>query len=94
MADPNTDDLEQNEVAEEAANQETEEPEAAPESGDADEETPAGSLREGSYIVLFIAAVFIISAMETGSYRTPWPVAIVTLLAGLGLFGYSWRQQS
>jgi len=32
--------------------------------------------------------------METGSYRTPWPVAIVTLLIGLGLFGYSWHLQS
>ena len=43
---------------------------------------------------LFIAAVFIINAMETGSYRTPWPVAIITTLAGLGLFGYSWYLQS
>ena len=45
--------------------------------------------REASYVMLFIAAVFIINAMETGSYRTPWPVAIVTALLGLGLFGYS-----
>jgi len=56
--------------------------------------TPAGNFREASYIVLFIAAVFVINAMETGSYRTPWPVAIGTLIAGLGLFGYSWYLQS
>lgn len=46
--------------------------------------------REASYVVLFIAAVFVVNAMETGSYRTPWPVAIVTTLAGLGLYSYSW----
>ncbi len=50
--------------------------------------------REMSYGVLFIAAVFIINAMETGSYRTPWPVAIVVGLVGLGLYGYSWFLQS
>jgi hypothetical protein len=49
----------------------------------------SAKLREASYVVLFIAAVFIVNAMETGSYRTPWPVAIITTLAGLGLFGYS-----
>ena len=45
--------------------------------------------REMSYVILFIAAVFVINAMETGSYRTPWPVAIITSLVGLGLLGYS-----
>jgi len=50
--------------------------------------------RETSYGVLFIGAVFVINAMETGSYRTPWPVAIVVSLIGLGLFGYSWFLQS
>jgi len=49
----------------------------------------SANFREAGYVVLFIAAVFIINAMETGSYRTPWPVAIITTLAGLGLFGYS-----
>ena len=48
-----------------------------------------GNFREASYVVLFIGAVFVINAMETGSYRTPWPVAIIATLAGLGLFGYS-----
>jgi protein-S-isoprenylcysteine O-methyltransferase Ste14 len=56
--------------------------------------SPFTNFREASYVVLFIAAVFIINAMETGSYRTPWPVAIVTLLVGLGLFGYSWHLKS
>jgi hypothetical protein len=51
------------------------------------------SLREASYVLLFIGAVFVINAMETGSYRTPWPVAIVTALAGIGLFAYSWIKQ-
>ena len=54
----------------------------------------SGDFREISYVVLFIGAVFVINAMETGSYRTPWPVAIITTLAGLGLFGYSWYLQS
>ena len=54
----------------------------------------SGSFREISYVVLFIGAVFVINAMETGSYRTPWPVAIIVTLAGLGLFGYSWYLQS
>ena len=52
------------------------------------------NFREVSYFVMFIGAVFIINAMETGSYRTPWPVAIITTLAGLGLFGYSLYQKS
>jgi len=46
-------------------------------------------LKEAAYVILFIAAVFVVNAMETGSYRTPWPVAMVTLLAGLGLYGYA-----
>jgi hypothetical protein len=56
--------------------------------------TSPESFRAASYFVLFIAGVFVVNAMETGSYRTPWPVAIVTLLIGLGLFGYSWHLQS
>jgi hypothetical protein len=51
-----------------------------------------GNLREVSYIVLFVAAVFTVNAMETGSYRTPWPVAVLTALAGIALFVYSWRR--
>jgi hypothetical protein len=54
----------------------------------------SGNFREASYVILFIGAVFIINAMETGSYRTPWPVAIIVTLAGLGLFGYSLYLQS
>ena len=54
----------------------------------------SGSFREISYVVLFIGAIFVINAMETGSYRTPWPVAIITTLAGIGLFGYSWYLKS
>ena len=50
---------------------------------------PSDNFREASYFVLFIAAVFVINAMETGSYRTPWPVAIVATLLGFGLLGYS-----
>jgi hypothetical protein len=51
--------------------------------------TTPDSFREASYVLLFIAAVFVVNAMETGSYRTPWPVALLTSLAGLGLYGYS-----
>jgi len=57
---------------------------------EADPMTTSARFREASYVVLFIAAVFTVNAMETGSYRTPWPVAIITALAGLGLLGYSW----
>ena len=46
-------------------------------------------LRNASYFVLFIAAIFVVNAMETGSYRTPWPVAIIVLLVGVGLYVYS-----
>ena len=56
-------------------------------------QTSPASLRDASYIVLFIAAVFVVNAMETGSYRTPWPVAIITALVGFGLLGYSLRRQ-
>jgi hypothetical protein len=58
------------------------------------QQMPSGNFREASYVILFIGAVFIINAMETGSYRTPWPVAIIITLAGLGLFGYSLYLQS
>jgi len=56
--------------------------------------TTSDKFREASYVLLFIAAVFVVNAMETGSYRTPWPVAIITILAGLGLLGYSWYLRS
>ncbi len=60
----------------------------------AESQSSAGNFREAGYVVLFIAAVFVINAMETGSYRTPWPVAIVTALAGFGLLGYSFMEKS
>ncbi len=55
------------------------------------EEPPrsSGDIRQASYFVLTIAAVFVINAMESGSYRTPWPVAIVVTVAGLALLAYS-----
>ena len=67
-------------------------PQESPE--EADNQMLSAKFRVAGYVVLFIAAVFIVNAMETGSYRTPWPVAIITTLAGLGLFGYSWYLQS
>ena len=78
-------------VADDSAAEET-----APDEQSAAEEQKAAyqGYRETSYGVLFIAAVFVINAMETGSYRTPWPVAIVVSLIGLGLYGYSWYLQS
>ena len=48
----------------------------------------SANIREISYAVMFFGTVFIVSAMETGSYRTPWPVAIITTLAGIVLYGY------
>jgi hypothetical protein len=34
----------------------------------------AADIRYVAWFVLVIAAVFVINAMESGSYRTPWPV--------------------
>jgi protein-S-isoprenylcysteine O-methyltransferase Ste14 len=80
-------------AAEETAEQDAETMVAEP-AQEEERRSSFANFREASYVVLFIAAVFIINAMETGSYRTPWPVAIVTLLAGIGLFGYSWHLKS
>ena len=57
-----------------------------------DEKKPvsANDIRYAAFFVLVIAAIFVINAMETGSYRTPWPVAVVVSLIGLGLLGYSY----
>ncbi len=49
----------------------------------------AADLRSASYFVLTLGAIFVINAMETGSYRTPWPVALVVSLVGLALLVYS-----
>jgi hypothetical protein len=75
MIEPTKEDL-QNNMAQENSEEEN-------------QQMGSGNLREISYVVLFIGAVFLINAMETGSYRTPWPVAIITSLAGFGLLGYS-----
>ena len=51
-------------------------------------EKRAVSARDILYVacfVLVIAAIFVINAMEAGSYRTPWLVAIVVTTIGLGL---------
>ena len=77
----------------------TEAPEASAEgdaTGEADEPRQplsSGDIRNGSYFILVIAAVFVINAMETGSYRTPWPVAILVSLFGLGLLAYSFVKE-
>ena len=49
----------------------------------------AADLRYAAWFVLVIAAIFVVNAMETGSYRTPWPVAAVVSIIGLGLMAYS-----
>ncbi|UCD66143.1 MAG: hypothetical protein JSW69_00490 [Deltaproteobacteria bacterium] len=92
MTDTANEDLQATENMEEPGmNEKTE---AIDQESDEKSRPSEGNYREASYVVLFIAAVFVINAMETGSYRTPWPVAIVTTLLGLGLFGYSWYLQS
>jgi hypothetical protein len=70
--------------------------ESMPDEQSAAEEQKAAykGYRATSYGVLFIGAVFAINAMETGSYRTPWPIAIVVSLIGFGLYGYSRLLQS
>jgi hypothetical protein len=92
MTDTPNEDLQDTEIENKPG--EEAEPENHKPGPEEESQTTPGNFREASYVVLFIAAVFVINAMETGSYRTPWPVAIVTLLAGLGLFGYSWYLQS
>ena len=46
-------------------------------------------IRYAAYFVLVIAVIFVVNAMETGSYRTPWPVAVVVSVAGLAILAYS-----
>lgn len=53
----------------------------------------ATDIRNASYFILTIAAIFVINAMETGSYRTPWPVAVVVSLVGFGLLAYSFVKE-
>ena len=60
-----------------------------PVGGDGKKQVSAADLRYAAWFVLVVAAIFVINAMETGSYRTPWPVAILVSIAGLGLLGYS-----
>jgi len=35
--------------------------------------------------VLIVALIFVVPAMEKGSYRTPWPVAILVSVLALAL---------
>ena len=49
----------------------------------------AKDIRYAACFVLVIAAIFVINAMEAGSYRTPWPVAAVVSLVGLAILAYS-----
>ena len=87
MTETPTEDLQDTEIKKQPA--EETEPEILEPGHDENSQSIPGNFREASYVILFIGAVFIINAMETGSYRTPWPVAIIITLAGLGLFGYS-----
>lgn len=50
--------------------------------------------RKAGYVVLLLAAVFMINAMETGSFRTPWPVAIAVALLGFVLLGFSCKRNT
>jgi len=87
------------EEKDESVEEAVETPEASVEdtAGEKPDEDPkpltSSDIRNGSYFVLVIAAVFVINAMETGSYRTPWPVAIIVSLVGLGLFAYSFVKE-
>ena len=54
----------------------------------------AGDIRYAAYFILVIAAIFVINAMEAGSYRTPWPVALLVSIIGLGLLGYSFVKEA
>lgn len=49
--------------------------------------------RNIGYFVLVFAAIFIINAMETGSYRTPWPIAIAVTGLGAGLLIYAYLRK-
>jgi len=88
--DKETFDAEKEEPAQQALFSKEEDPAASNQACKSEDgpRTPA-DIRQASYLVLTIAAIFIINAMETGSYRTPWPVAIVVTIAGLGLLVYS-----
>lgn len=91
MTDTTSEDLQNTEIKEDTV--EDAKMETLDQGHEEETQTTPGTFREASYVVLFIAAVFVINAMETGSYRTPWPVAIVTALLGFGLLGYSLFQK-
>lgn len=44
-----------------------------------------GDSRLICHFLLIIALIFVVTAMEDGSYRTPWPFAILVLAGALGL---------
>ena len=84
------------EVSEEASEEESTTPEKKPEtvSSETGEDlegkplTPR-ELLHVSYVVLFIAAVFLVNAMEPGSIGAPWSIGIILSLIGAALLGYS-----
>lgn len=47
------------------------------------------NLKNASYVILIIAAIFLINAMEPGSIGAPWPIGITLAIAGVAMFGYA-----
>ena len=68
--------------------------ESSNETGGEKAKTKPNVLRGASYMVLLMAAVFVIDAMKNSCCRTPWTVAVFTAALGFGLLAYSFYHKS
>ncbi len=57
-------------------------------------QTKPNIFRGASYMVLLVAAVFVIDAMKNSCCRAPWTLAVFTAALGFGLLAYSFYHKS
>ena len=63
--------------------------ESSNETGGEKAKTKPNVFRGASYMVLLMAAVFVIDAMKNSCCREPWTLAVFTAAQGFGLLVYS-----
>ena len=68
--------------------------ESSNETGGGKAQTKPNILRGASYMVLLMAAVFVIDTMKNSCCRTPWTLAVFTAALGFGLLAYSFYHKS
>ena len=68
--------------------------ESSNETGGGKAQTKPNILRGASYMVLLMAAVFVIDTMKNSCCRTPWTVVVFTAALGFGLMAYSFYHKS